>query len=191
MPPRFQPGAGAYAKDGRRYTVEMVEDGIVYCLAESGAETEFPEAQLSTETERAARAGNVTERLYATLKQSSAYGTQRGKPNPIAATKILQRAEKLVPGILDFAAFVSAERILGEAGHAPPAPGLSIVKCREVFETAPPEARAALLARLIGSPPDVLIGAAELGDNLLRAMLAKAESAGGHSFDAFRTRPRR
>ena len=49
MTDRFPPGAVAYAKDGRRYVVDEVADGLAYCTAPGGAETEFPETQLMTE----------------------------------------------------------------------------------------------------------------------------------------------
>jgi hypothetical protein len=189
MPPRFQPRAVAYEKNGRRYVVQEVEDGIVYCLSASGAETEFPEAQLLNETEWTARAGDRTERIYAAIRQSKAYAPHAGKVSRAAADRLLAKADRLVPGILDYAAFVIAERGRAEAGAGNAE--LSIVKCREIFDAAAPEARAALLAGLIGSPPEVLVGAVDLGDNLLRAMLAKAGSPGGPTFEEFGTRRRR
>ena len=189
MPPRFQPGAAAYAKDGRRYVVEEIQDGIVYCLSSGGAETEFAEAQLLNEAEWAGRIDNKTERLYGAIRQSKAYAPYKGKLNRAAAERLLAKADRLVMGILDFIAFVSAERILGEAGHA--AAELSIVRCREIFDAALPETRVALLAGLIGSPPEVLVGAVDLGDNLLRAMIAKAATSGSISLEAFQARRRR
>jgi hypothetical protein len=191
MPSRFQPGAAVYAKNGRRYTVEEVQDGIVYCLAEGGAETEFAEAQLLDETEWAARAGTRADRLYGTIRQAKAYAPYGGKLNRAAAERLLAKADRLVPGVLDFAAFVAAERALAAAGDGAAAPELSIVKCREIFDAAPPESRAALLAGLIGSPPEVLVGAVDLGDNLLRAMLGKAAAGGSVSLEEFGTRRRR
>jgi hypothetical protein len=191
MPSRFQPGAAAYAKDGRRYLVAEVEDGMVYCRSAGGAETEFPEALLFNEAEQLLRTGNKTERLYSTIRQSKAYAPYRGKLDGAAAARLLVKADRLVPGILDFTAFVVAERALAEAGHSAAGAELSIVTCSEIFNASPPQSRAALLAGLIGSPPEVLVGAADLGDNLLRAMIAKAANSGGMTLDDFLARRRR
>ena len=188
MPSRFRPGAGAYAKDGRRYVVEEVEGGIVYCLSEAGAETEFAEAQLFTETEWTARTGDKPDRVYSTIRQSPAYAPYKGKLNRAASERLLAKAERLVPGILAYTALVSAERILAAAGLGTAIAELSAVKCREIFDTATPECRAVALAGLIGSPPEVLVGAVDLGDNLLRAMIGKAAGAGSVPFEVFRTR---
>ena len=189
MPSQFQPGAAAYDKAGRRYTVEAVEDGMVYCRAESGAETEFAAAQLLDEAGWAVRAGDRADRLYGTIRQSRLYAPAAGRLNRGGAERLLAKADRLLPGMLDYAAFVAAERAAAEAGER--GAELSIVKCRAIFDAAPPESRAVLLAGMVGSPPDVLIGAADLGDNLLRAMLAKAGTAGSVSFEAFGTRRRR
>lgn len=188
MPSRFRPGAGAYAKDGRRYVVEEVEDGIVYCRSEAGAETEFAEAQLFTEAEWAARTGDKPDRVYSTIRQSPAYAPYKGKLNRAASEKLLAKAEKLIPGILTYTALVAAERILAGAGLSAAVPELSVVKCREIFDAAAPECRATVLAGVVGSPPEVLVGAADLGDNLLRAMIEKAAGAGSVPFEVFRAR---
>jgi len=68
---------------------------------------------------------------------------------------------------------------------------LSIVRCREIFDEATAETRATLLSAALGTIPDRLVSAAGLGDNLLRAMVDKGLAENLHSFDAFRTRPRR
>ena len=100
---------------------------------------------------------------------------------PASAKRLLAEAGRLLRGTLDYATFAAAE--LGAE--------LSIVKCRAIFDAAPPESRAVLLAGMVGSPPHVLVGAADLGDNLLRAMLAKAGSAGSVSLEDFGSRRRR
>ena len=189
MSSQFQPGAAAYDKAGRRYVVEAVEDGMVYCRGESGAETEFAAAQLLDEAGWAARAGSLPDKLYGAIRQSKAYAPPAAKLNRDAAEKLLAKADRLVPGMLDYAAFVAAERAAAEAGERNAE--LSIVKCRAIFDAAPPESRAVLLAGMVGSPPHVLVGAADLGDNLLRAMLAKAGSAGSVSLEDFGSRRRR
>lgn len=191
MPSRFKPGVAAYAKDGRRYVVDDVEEGIVYCRAPSGAETEFAEAQLLNEAEWSARAGNRVDRLYAAIRHAKPYGPYKGKLTRIVAERLLAKADRLVPGILDYVAFVAAERILAEAGLDATGEELSIVKCREIYDAAVPESRATVLAGLVGSPPEVLAGAVELGDNLMRAMIQKAAGAGSISFEAFGGRRRR
>jgi hypothetical protein len=192
MPSRFRPGTAAYTKDGRRYVVEEVSAGIVYCLSDSGAETEYPETQLFNEAEWSARAGgNKIDRLYGTIRQSKAFAPYKGRLDRAAVERLLTKAERLVPGILDFTAFAMADRVLREAGQDYGDADLSIVKCRGIFDATPPETRAALLAAFIDSPPDVLVGAGGLGDNLLRAMIAKGTDAGPLSFEDFRARRRR
>jgi hypothetical protein len=190
MPPRFKRSAAAYAKDGQRYVVQDIEDGIVYCLTSGGAETEFPETQLFNEAEWAARTGSKPDRLYGAIRQSTFYAPYKGKLGRVPSERLLAKAETLVPGVLDYAAFVIAERVLADTG-AGSAQDLSIRKCREIFDAAGPESRAAILAGLIGSPAELLVGTVDRGDNLLRAMIGKIADAGSIPFDLFRTAPRR
>jgi hypothetical protein len=116
--------------------------------------------------------------------------SQGGRLDRAAATAVLGRVDKLVPGILDFTAFTVAGRILGEANEAQLADGLSISKCRAVFDAAPPETRASLLAALLSTPVDVLLNAARIGDNLMRALIDKGMAAQAEAFEAFCDRPR-
>jgi hypothetical protein len=190
MPPRFRPGAAAYAKDGRRYTVEEVEGGIVYCASESGAEAEFPEAQLMTATEWAGRSGGRPEMLYGQIKQARDYAPYRGPLARAEAEALLAKAERLHPGLLDFAAFTVARRAVEAGGNADFVAELSIKKCRAIFEAAAPPIRASILAGLLGAPADRLASAARLGDNLLRAMIDKGLAEGGGGFDEFHARRR-
>jgi hypothetical protein len=210
MPGRFPRGSIAYTQNGRRYTVEDVADGTVYCLGDNGAETEFAESGLMTEAEWAARAEKRVGNVYDRIKRSRLYAgplnsgasnvghSNSARPNSgmgakldrAAATMILARVDKLSPGILDFAAFTTAERILAETGEAQLADGLSISKCRAVFEAASPETRASLLASLLSTPPDVLLNAAGMGDNLMRALIDKGMAAQAEAFDEFCDRPR-
>src|SRR5436305_14998334 len=105
MSPRFAPGAPAFAKDGRRYIVEEVAAGMVYCVTESGAETEFPESQLMTEAEWVARSGGRPEMIYGLIKQARAYAPPKAALDKAAAEGLLGKAERLRPGLLDFIAF--------------------------------------------------------------------------------------
>ena len=188
MPNRFPPGAAAYTKDGRRYVVEEVADGLVYCTAPGGAETEFPEAQLMNEAEWTARTGGRREMLYSRLKQAKAYAPPRVALDHAGAQRLVTKAEQLFPGILDFVAFTVASRALTETGDQSFIPELSIIKCREIFDGAPVETRAGLIAAQLGAAPDKLISAAGLGDNLARAMIEKGLNA--DAFEAFGSRRR-
>jgi hypothetical protein len=142
------------------------------------------EAEWAAQSEK--RAGNVYDRL----KRSRLYAASAGRVDRAAATTVLARADKLSPGLLDFAAFTIAGRILAEAGEAPLADGLSISKCRAVFEAAALETRVSLLASLLSTPVEVLLNAARLGDNLMRALIDKGLAAQAEAFDAFCDRPR-
>jgi hypothetical protein len=188
MTERFLPGTVVYAKDGRRYIVDDFDDGIVYCSSPSGAETEFPMAQLKTEAEWAARSGKP-EIIYGRIKQSRAFAAAKDKLDSAAVDTLLARAERLYPGILDFAAFAAARRALAEIGNQDLEAELSIVKCREIFDAVVSPARATVLATLIGAVPERLVGAAGLGDNLLRAIIDKGLPAA--EFEEFRGRRRR
>lgn len=190
MPSKFQPGAAAYTKDGRRYVVDEVEGGMVYCSSPGGAETEFPEAQLMNEAEWSTRSGGRKEMLYARLKQSRIYAPYKGSLDRAAAEQLLAKAERVKPGILDFTAFMAARRVMEEADAPDFVAALSIVKCREIFDAAQPQTRATLLAGLIGSPIDVVIGAVALGDNLMRAMIDKGLASSAVSYEEFSTRRR-
>ncbi|HEX3973704.1 MAG TPA: hypothetical protein VHX19_20385 [Stellaceae bacterium] len=195
MPGKFPRGSIAYTQNGRRYTVEDVADGTVYCVGDNGAETEFAESALMTETEWAARsekrAGNVYDRIKrGRLYNAPALTSQGAKLDRAAATTVLGRVDKLSPGILDFVAFTVAGRILAEANEAHLAEGLSISKCRAVFDAAALETRTGLLASILATPPDVLLNAARLGDNLMRALIEKGMAAQADAFDEFCDRPR-
>jgi len=189
MPPRFPEGSTAYNKDGRDYTVEEVDGGMVYCTASNGVETEFPETALMNEAEWAARSDGRRDDAYVRIKGSRAYLAPTGNVSKPAAASVLKHAEGLFPGILDFAAFTAAERMLTESNDAGLVAGLSIIKCRDVFDGATPEVRNAVMAGVLGTPPETLASAAEVGDNLLRAMIEK--SLDSAAFDAFQDRPRR
>jgi hypothetical protein len=185
MATRFRRGATAYDKQGRAYVVEDVEDGIVYCTTESGGETEFPEAALTSEAEWRARSDRKSGQLYDRLRLSRVYMAPTGKLDRAASERVLAKVERLLPGILDFAAVTVARRIMTETGDYDLLDSLSVAKCREVFEQAKPETRASLLANILGSPPEVLVGAGRLGDNLMRAMLDKFLAANAGEFEGF------
>jgi hypothetical protein len=198
MATRFRRGATAYDKHGRAYVVEDVEGGMVYCSAENGVETEFPEAALVTEAEWQtrhthtpdAKRAPIGERLYERVKSSRVYMAPTGKLDPAASQQVLAKVERLLPGILNFAALITAERALdadGDAGQS----DLSLVKCREVFDAAKPETQASLVAGLFGSPPEVFVGLGRLGDNLMRAMVDKFLDTYGPEFDRFRAARRK
>ena len=188
MATRFPPGAIAFAKDGRRYVIEEVVDGIAYCHSESGAEAEFAVPQLKTEAEHAAEAGGQRELVYARLKQSSLYAPCKGAIDRKDAEHLLARAAFLFPGLLDFAALHAAELAFRRMASGRPLPELSIVKCRALFDSASPETRVSLLAGIVGAQPEKLASAAKVGDNLVRAMIAKGLDEA--AFEAFGARRR-
>jgi hypothetical protein len=190
MPSKFRRGAVAFNENGRRFTVEEVEDGTVYCTGDNGAETEFSEAALFTEAEWTARTDKRSGNVYSRLKQARAFTTPSGRLDRAASTAIVTRIEKLSPGILDFTAFTTATHALAEFGEASAAAELSISKCRTVFDEASPEVRASLLAALLATAPDMLVNASKLGDNLLRALVDKGMAARATEFDEFCDRPR-
>jgi len=193
MASKFRRGGTVYDKHGRAYVVEDVEGGIVYCSTESGVETEFPEASLVIEAEWNARhtrtandqRGPLGDRLYERVKASRVYMMPTAKLDPAASREVLAKVERLLPGILNFTALVTAERALDAEGDGGLS-DLSLVKCREVFDAAKPEIRASLVAGLFGSPPEVFVGLGRLGDNLMRAMLEKFLDAYGTEFNQFR-----
>ena len=189
MPPRFPEGSVAYDKDGRAYTVEEVADGMVYCTASNGVETEFPENMLLNEAEWAARSDGRRDDAYVRIKQSRAYLAPTDGIDQREAEKLLGRADSLFPGILDFIAYTVAAHILTEGRDEALVSGLSIIKCRDIFDAAKPETRAAVIAGVLGAAPDKLVSGAGLGDNLLRAMIDKGLDAA--AFDAFQDRPRK
>ncbi|HVJ54594.1 MAG TPA: hypothetical protein VM689_19190 [Aliidongia sp.] len=190
MAPEFRRGSTVYAKDGRSYRVDDVEGGIVYCSTPDGAETEFPEAALVSEAAWALRSDGRRDLLYARLKQARAYLAPAGKLDREAAAQMLAKLDRLSPGILDFIAFTAAERVTTENGDQAMLPQLSIAKCRGVFDGATPEVRATLVAGILGAPPEALVGAGRLGDNLMRAMLEKGMKAHEEAFESFLDRPR-
>lgn len=190
MPSKFRRGAYAFSENGRRFTVEEVEGGTVYCVGDNGAETEFSDNNLLTEAEWLARSEKRGDSVYTRLKQSPLYAKPAARLDRADAFAVLAKIEKLHPGILDFAAFTTAERILEASGDGELAAGLSIAKCRAVFEEAPPETRAGLLAALLAMPPETLVNTARLGDNLIRALVEKGMAGRADAFEAFCDRPR-
>ncbi len=191
MPPRFSPGATVYAKDGRTYIVEVVDGGTVYCASPGGAETEFPDTALMNAAEWATRADGRRDASVVHLKQSRVYTTAAPKLDPAACEQMLAKAERLSPGFLDFVAFTVARRVAEDNHDEDLVASLSIVKCRALFDGAKPEVRATLVAGVLGTQADVIVGGAKLGDNLLKAMLDKGLAAQADAFEAFGDRPRR
>jgi hypothetical protein len=191
MPPRFAPGALVYTKDGRSYIVDEIDDGMVYCRAPGGGETEFAEAALLTETEWAQKSGGRRDLFYTRLKQARPYAGYSGKQDAATSERLLARIEHLSPGILDFTAFTVASRVAAESGDDALVPTLSIAKCRDVFDAARPEVRFSLLAGLLGMHPDALVDAGRLGDNLARALIEKGLAVHADAFEEFLDRPRR
>ncbi len=196
MAARFAPGSKAYTKDGRSYTVDDIEDGVVYCTASGGGQTEFAEAALFNESEWAAKSDGRRDLFYTRLKQARPYTEQAGrmataKLDGATAEQLLGKIERLSPGILDFAAFTTAERVMIENGDAQLVSGLSITKSRTVFDEARPETRISLVAAMLGINADALLDAGRLGDNLMRALIQKGLAEHGEAFEEFLDRPRR
>ncbi len=191
MTSRFPPGSIVYARDGRSYTVEVVDGGTVYCTASNGVETEFPGHSLLSESEWAAQSDGRRDVSYSRLKQARVYAASGEKLDRGAAEDLLAKTERLSPSLLDFTAFTVAEQILTENGDYDLVSGLSIIKARQIFDEAKPEIRARLLASILGTRADTLSSAVKLGDNLLRAMLDKGLEAHTVSFEDFLDRPRR
>ena len=191
MASRFSLGSIAYAKDGRSYTVEVVDGGTVYCTASNGVETEFPEGNLLTESEWGVRTDGRRDISYTRLKQARVYSAAPEKLDKAAAEQLLSKAERLSPSLLDFVAFTVAKQILRENKDDEQVADLSIVKCRQLFDESKPEVRACLLAGMLGTRAEMLISALKLGDNLMRAMLDKGMAAHEASFEDFLDRPRR
>jgi hypothetical protein len=191
MASRFAPGTTVYTKDGRSYVVEDVDDGVVYCKTAGGAETEFPETSLLNEAEWAAKSGGRRDLFYTRLRQARAYSIPTGTRDQAISERLLAKVDRLSPGLLDFAAFTVAERAMVENGDRALVSGLSIPKCREVFDMAAPEARVSLLAGMLGMTSDALVDAGRLGDNLMRALIDKGLAANAAAFEAFCDRPRR
>ncbi|HCX14737.1 MAG TPA: hypothetical protein DGZ24_05415 [Rhodospirillaceae bacterium] len=189
MSTRFTEGAAAYDKNGRSYTVEEVDGGMVYCIASNGVESEFPEESLMNEVEWTTRSDGRRDGAYARIKQSRAYHPAVVGVSISAAEKMLKHGENLFPGLLDFIAFSTAARVLRESHEEELVARLSIIKCREVFDSVPPEVRVSCLAKVLGVAPEKLAGGADLGDNLLRAMIEKGIDAA--AFDEFQDRPRK
>ena len=191
MASKFRRGVIVYAANGKSYVVEEVAGGVVYCSADNGVETEFAESSLLTEAEWTARSGGKAGLVYARLRQSPLYVKPPPKVDRASAELVLAKIERLMPGMLDFAAFTIAARILADWDDAKLEAELSIAKCREIFEAAKPEVRAGLLATILGMQPDVLTGAGKLGDNLMRALIAKGLGDRTTSFESFANRRRR
>jgi hypothetical protein len=191
MPPRFSRGAKAYNKDGRLYRVEEVEGGTIYCTLPNGAETEFPETSLLTESEWKTQSEGRLAASYTRLKHSRAYAMPATKLDRAAAERLLVQAERLMPSILDFTAYTTATHILSENQESDLVTGLSIVKCRNIYDSAAPEIRASLLAMMLGLQPELLLNASGLGDNMACAMFDKGMAPHLEDFDEFQDRPRR
>ncbi len=191
MSARFAPGAKVYTKDGKSYTVDEVEEGTVYCTSDGGAQTEFAEDTLLNEAEWAAKSDGRRDLFYTRLKQARPYMSHTGKQDAAISTQLLSKVERLSPGILDFTAFTTAERVMIENGDQQLVSGLSIPKCRTVFDEARPEVRLSLLAAMLGINADALLDAGRLGDNLMRALIEKGLATHGEAFEDFLDRPRR
>ena len=191
MSVRFVPGATVYTKDGKSYTVDDVEDGTVYCASPGGAQTEFAAEALLNESEWAAKSDGRRDLFYTRLKLAKPYTSHSGKQDAAVSTQLLAKIDRLCLGILDYAAFITAERVMIDNGDAQLVSGLSIAKCRAVFDETKPEVRLSLLAAMLGMNTDALLDAGRLGDNLMLALIEKGLASHGEAFEAFLDRPRR
>jgi hypothetical protein len=191
MASKFLPGAKAYARDGRVYMIEIVDGGTVYCKSANGAETDFPETALMTESEWGSRTDGHRDAAHTRLKQDRAYTSAPVKVDPAACAALLNKVDHLTLGLLDFTAFTVAANILTTQGDPDMVAELSIKKCRALFDAAKPDVRVNLLAGVLSTPPDTLLGAAKLGDNMARAMIEKGLAGHGEAFEEFIDRPRR
>lgn len=191
MSARFVPGATVYTKDGKSYTVDDVEDGVVYCTSPGGAQTEFAEDALHNESEWAAKSDGRRDLFYTRLKLAKPYTDFSGKQDAATASQLLAKIDRLALGILDYAAFITAEKVMIDNGDEHLVSGLSIPKCRAVFDEARPEVRLSLLAAMLGINTDALLDAGRLGDNLMLALIEKGLAAHGDAFEDFLDRPRR
>jgi len=190
MAHRFPRGSTVYDKQGRSYVVEDIDGGMVYCSADNGTEMEFPENALTAEPP-AASGSAKREVSYQHLAQSRHYLAPKEKLDKAACKTLLDKLERLSVGILDFAAYTTATLVLTEGHEAAQIPALSIRKCRAVFDAAPIEARASLVATLLGTQATVMVGMAHTGDFLMRAMLDKGLALHASDFAAFQNRPRK
>lgn len=191
MSVRFVPGATVYTKDGKSYTVDEVEDGTVYCTSPGGAQTEFAEDSLLNESEWAAKSDGRRDLFYTRLKQAKPYTQHTGKHDAAIASQLLAKIDRLSLGLLDYAAFITAEKVMVDNGDEQLVSGLSIPKCRAVFDEARPEVRLSLVAAMLGINTDALLDAGRLGDNLMLALIEKGLASHGEAFEDFLDRPRR
>jgi hypothetical protein len=191
MAQRFREGGKAYTKDGRVYVVETVEAGMVYCSAPGGGEAEFPQAALFNEQEWAAQSDGRRDAGYAQIHQAKVYRTAAAAVfDPDSAARVLTQSDRLIPGLLDYVAFTIGTRVLAE-GNPELVAGLSIVKCRKIFDEVPVRNRFAALAEVLALPGDKLLGAAALGDGMAKAMLEGGMAPYAAAFEDFCDRPRR
>ena len=191
MSVRFVPGATVYTKDGKSYTVDEVEDGTVYCTSPGGAQTEFAEDSLLNESEWAAKSDGRRDLFYTRLKQAKPYTQHTGKQDAAIASQLLAKIDRLSLGLLDYAAFITAEKVMVDNGDEQLVSGLSIPKCRAVFDEARPEVRLSLVAAMLGINTDAMLDAGRLGDNLMLALIEKGLASHGEAFEDFLDRPRR
>ena len=191
MSVRFIPGATVYTKDGKSYTVDEVEDGTVYCTSPGGAQTEFAEDSLLNESEWAAKSDGRRDLFYTRLKQAKPYTQHTGKQDAAIASQLLAKIDRLSLGLLDYAAFITAEKVMVDNGDEQLVSGLSIPKCRAVFDEARPEVRLSLVAAMLGINTDAMLDAGRLGDNLMLALIEKGLASHGEAFEDFLDRPRR
>ena len=121
---RFPRGSNAYAvKDGRSYIVEEAADGMVYCTTDTGGEYEFPESALLNDEEWNSKkgggaSGGVNARReisYDRIQKARHYLPAGEKLDATAADKMLAKADRLSPSLLDFLAVTVAERVLTES----------------------------------------------------------------------------
>ena len=104
---------------------------------------------------------------------------------------MLTKAERLTAGLIDFAAYRTATRVLTDNHDQEQVATLSIVKARDIYDAAKPEVRASLLAEVLLTEPAMLMKAVQLGDNVLRNLIDKGLAAHGNAFEDFCDRPRK
>jgi hypothetical protein len=183
---RFQAEDVVYTKDGRKYYVDLVEDGIVFCSTANGAEADFHPDQLLTEAEWEAEQAT---RHRSAIPLPNGFRSPAPRPGDIKrCERVIAEVNRLLPDLLGYTAFRVADTILREQSGE----GVGVGETKAVIaafnQTVPPVEQVNLLAAVIGATPDVLIGMLEMSDQEKRQVLGFGALNIGGDFALFRLR---
>ena len=165
-----------YTKNGLKYYVDDVSDGFVFCTSPSGTESDFREDQIMSEEEYNATRGmnppNGLNRRFTPLGGLNGESSFDDLRRSEAAIAMLDR---VAPDFVSYIAFMTMCDLAIQMGTTHIVSLVRIDDCKKNFlDSNDKDLVIKTIASFIGATKQVLHGAVEGGDEMMKAVAAKA-----------------